>query len=313
MSHEIETMMYARQLPWHGLGTYVGDAEVDSAEAIQAAGLDWSVNIEPMQLEDGTPIPDFFATVRDSDRKTFGVVKGRYNVLQNEEAFGFMDKLQDDGLVKYHTAGALFGGSRVWLLAQLPGSIETLPGDETHRFILLTNSHDGSGCVQIFPTTVRVVCANTLALAVGKRKGSGYSIRHTKNMGVKLDSAVTALRESSAQLQKYNEFSRQLAATRMTVKDADDFLTALIPGDSGKSANMRGRIAHLARYGSGTDIPGVRGTAWGMLNAVTEYANHEKTIRVCNGRQEADVRTDSVLFGSAANLMSDAVRLLAPA
>ena len=153
MPAAVETMMYTKTTPWHGLGEYVGDYPVLSEEAIVAAGLDWEVEKCPAfaVLDDGTTEHDIQAlghyfNVRTSDKTVLGrSVQETYSVLQNREAFTFMDTLAGPGnLVRYHTAGSLHNGRHIWLLAEVMGlTLEPVPGDVTEPYILLVNGHDG--------------------------------------------------------------------------------------------------------------------------------------------------------------------------
>ena len=218
MPAAVETMMYAGDVPWHGEGQYVGDHDVLSAQAMKAAGLGWNVNKEEIyaSLEDGDVyIPGSRAMVRDSDRKVLGIVGKNYQPLQNSEAFQLMDELVQDGEVRYHTAGALDGGRKVFLLAKI-GGYEVVPGDLVDKFILLYNSHDGTGSVRWLPTEVRVVCANTVALARRGGRGEGLAVRHTRNMKTRLGEARHIFGIAQHELKKREEFSRMLANTRMT-------------------------------------------------------------------------------------------------
>ena len=118
MSALIETMMSVREKPWHGLGVIVKDAPT-SAEALRLAGLDWKVERQQLMLPNGRAIPDQYANVRTSDGSVLGLVTGKYQIVQNDEAFAFTDNLIG-GDVRYETAGSLMGGKRVWMLARLP-------------------------------------------------------------------------------------------------------------------------------------------------------------------------------------------------
>ena len=118
MAANVETMFYVRETPWHGLGTRVLEAP-SSQEALRLSGLDWNVIQEPIYTKENERIPSYKANVRDSDRKTLGVVTDRYKVIQNTEAFAFTDALLGEG-VRYETAGSLQDGKRIWLLAHMP-------------------------------------------------------------------------------------------------------------------------------------------------------------------------------------------------
>ena len=119
MSANVETMMYVREVPWHGLGTKVEEAP-NSKEAMKLAEIDWKVESKPIFNEKGIEIPGYFSNVRSSDGSVLGVVGSRYKIVQNEEAFEFTDSLVDTEEVVYETAGSLRNGKCVWLLARMP-------------------------------------------------------------------------------------------------------------------------------------------------------------------------------------------------
>lgn len=175
MAAEIETMFYTREKPWHGLGVRVAEAP-NSADALHLAGLDWEVRKEPIYSADGSCIPGYKANIRDTDQKVLGVVTDRYKVIQNTEAFAFTDALLGEG-VRYETAGSLQGGRKIWLLAKLPQEYIML-GDRISPYLVFSNTHDGSGSVKVAITPIRVVCNNTLNLALANAKRS-FSMIHT--------------------------------------------------------------------------------------------------------------------------------------
>ena len=182
MSANVETMFYVREKPWHGLGTMVQEAPT-SAEALKLAGLDWTVEARDMWLNGGyEPIPGYKANVRSSDNKVLGVVSNKYRIVQNADAFAFTDALIG-GDVRYETAGSLLDGKKIWLLAKLPDS--EICGDKTEPYVCFSNTHDGSGAVRVCMTPVRVVCNNTLNLALDTAQRA-WSVRHVGDINSKL-------------------------------------------------------------------------------------------------------------------------------
>ena len=181
MPANLETMFYVREVPWHGLGVRVEEA-LDSKEALIAAGLDWGVIQKPIYTadvicpsgqvytSDSMLIPNYKANVRDIDSQVLGVVSDRYKIVQNEEAFAFTDALIGEG-VKYETAGSLQGGRKVWMLAKLPEKY-IIAGERIEPFIVFSNSHDGTAAIKVCMTPIRVVCQNTLNLALNNARRS---------------------------------------------------------------------------------------------------------------------------------------------
>ena len=176
MAANVESMFYVRETPWHGLGTKVQEAP-DSKEALRLAGLDWKVLQEPIRTAQGEAVPGYKANVRDVDRKVLGVVTDRYKVIQNEEAFAFVDSLLGEG-VRFETAGSLQEGKSVWLLAHLPHEY-IISGERISPYLVFSNTHDGFGAVKAAITPIRVVCNNTLNLALKSAKRS-WSMIHTE-------------------------------------------------------------------------------------------------------------------------------------
>ena len=189
MSANVETMFYVRETPWHGLGTKVMTAP-DSREALIAAGLNWNVIQEPIYTEENEPISGYKANIRDSDRRVLGVVTDRYKVVQNHAAFAFADELLGRG-VRYETAGSLQDGKKVWLLAHMPHEY-IISGERISPYLLFSNTHDGSGAVKVALTPIRVVCNNTLNLAL-KNAERAWSMIHTGDIQSKNKEASDTL------------------------------------------------------------------------------------------------------------------------
>ena len=135
MAANVETMFYTREKPWHGLGIRVAEA-LTSKEALTKAGVDWHVVQKPLTTYDGSPVPGYFANIRDKDDKLLGVVTDRYTVIQNEDAFAFTDGLLGAG-VRYETAGSLSEGRRVWILAKLPNEY-IIRGDRISPYMVFS-------------------------------------------------------------------------------------------------------------------------------------------------------------------------------
>ena len=203
MSHNLllqngqASMFYINEVPWHGLGTRL-DQPATAQEGIAAAHLDWKVVKLPLFAgSKRIPVTDRFAVVRrrgDLIQRTdpvLGVVSHEYTPLQNHQAFQFFDPIVGQNAAIYHTAGALGNGQRVWILAQLPGYIRVAGDDITEKYLLLSNSHDGKSSVTIKFTPVRVVCQNTLTLALNG--GAAWRVSHHRDIQQKLKQAHAML------------------------------------------------------------------------------------------------------------------------
>jgi phage/plasmid-like protein (TIGR03299 family) len=317
MSHEIETLFYTKEPPWHGLGTYVGDEDVDSKTAIIKAGLNWDVERQPIYASQdqihSQVIPTHKAIVRTTDQKILGVVGNRYEPIQNIEAFEFMDSLVEEGKMKYHTAGSLRSGQKIWLLGKV-ADIEIIPQDKLDHYLFLYNSHDGSSSLRVVFTTVRVVCANTAQAALNATKGEGMRIRHTKNMKEKIQQAQNVLGLATKKFGEFNSWAKQAVAKQITANQWDSILEKVVPPQPAHLATKRGDtmrekvrndIRQLYYDGTGQDIPGVAGTGWAAYNAVVEYTNYHRNAR---GSNQQSNRFEASLLGSGHNMIKKAVR-----
>ena len=196
MPANVETMFSVRETPWHGLGRIIMDAPA-SREALELAGLDWQVESRNIYSGTGAMIPGYRANVRSTDDAVLGVVSDRYRIVQNEEAFQFTDDLLGEG-VTYETAGSLQGGKKVWMLARLPRKY-LIAGDQVVPYLVIFNSHDGSSGVKVATTPIRVVCQNTLNLALNTAKRS-WTARHTENVLLRVQDARETLQLDSNKL-----------------------------------------------------------------------------------------------------------------
>lgn len=306
MSHKVETMTYHGTTPWHGLGTRLADDELYNTEAgIIRAGLNWSVELEQLQLADGRAV-DRFAVVRSNDRSILGTVGPKYMPLQNVEAFKFFDPFLEAKAAKLHTAGSLDHGRVVWVLCHVSGSqAEVVKGDRVDQFILLSSSHDGSQAVRVGFTPIRVVCANTLAMAHSRSDAASklIRVRHTRSMHDNLeairDVMDVARREFAATLEQY----RKLACTHINQKDVRKYIKVILGVKEGlpldeiaaRTRNTMFALEQLTEKATGSNIPGVAGTWWNTYNAVSEWLSY--------GRGgNAEKRLNNLWFGSAVDL-----------
>lgn len=292
MSAEVESMFYVRETPWHGLGTKVKEAP-SSKEALQLAGLDWGVTQAPLYTG-GREVEGYKANVRDFDGKVLGVVSGRYKVIQNHEAFSFTDALLGEG-VRYETAGSLFGGKRVWLLARMPMEYMFL-GERISPYLVFTNSHDGSGAAKVALTPVRVVCNNTLNLALKDAKRS-FSMQHTGDVDGKLQDARDTLVLAGRYMDSLGEEFEKLRKIPLSDKKVMEYIRLLIPEAEGMTPQQKKNIKRMQeglsiRYFDAPDLAGVGKNAYRFINAASDFATHAEPIRKTrNYRENVFART----------------------
>lgn len=287
MSANVEELFYLdteingeRFTPWHGLGTPVSEAPT-SQDAIRLAGLDWNVLQKETYINvDGKQIPTgAIANYRDTDNTVLGVVRKTYKVVQNREAFEFTDALLDMD-VKYVTAGSLANGKHIWLLAQMPDT--SVLGDKMENYLVFANTHDGTGAVKVAQTPVRIVCENTLNMALKGAKRF-FSIYHKGNIMSKMEEARYVLSNAAAYQAEFNNEAERLAAIKLDKLGVTRFMAQMFPmteeDNDRKVANIE-RMRDMVMFAyNRDDLGNLRGTAYGMLNAVSDVAFHADPLR----------------------------------
>lgn len=280
MAANVESMFYVRETPWHGLGTRVQETP-SSSDALIKAGLDWNVVQEPIYTETEELIEGYKANVRDSDRKVLGVVTDRYKVIQNQEAFAFTDELLGEG-VRYETAGSLQGGKKVWLLAHMPHEY-IISGERISPYLLFSNTHDGSGAIKVALTPIRVVCQNTLNLALSQASRS-WSMIHTGNIQNKLQEAKDTLFMAEKYMDNLGKEFETLRMQSMTDKQVMEFIETLLPIEDNATSQQKRNMKRLQedmkmRYFDAPDLQDVGRNAYRFINAVSDFATHAEPLR----------------------------------
>lgn len=281
MPSNVETLFSVKEVPWHGLGTIVKDAPT-SKDAIRLAGLDWIVEKQPLKLHDtseavGKTVVGFKATVRSSDNSILGIVSDRYKVIQNNEAFAFTDSLLSEG-VTYETAGSLNDGKRIWLLARVPEKFKIL-GDDFENYLIFTNSHDGSSPIRVALTPVRIVCQNTLNLALQTASRS-WSAKHLGNLHNKMDFALETLGFTKSYDVNLEKELNRLYKIKLSNLQVENLIKTLLPIDNDKDGRIR--IKHIeakrdcikATLNTTYDLKDFKSTAYGFVNAVSDAVTH---------------------------------------
>lgn len=290
MAANVETMFYVREKPWHGLGTMVMEAP-DSESALSLAGLDWNVVQKDLMTTDGYGgvISGFKANVRDSDNSVLGIVTDRYKVVQNTEAFAFTDALLGEG-VRYETAGSLQNGRRTWMLARLPHQY-IINGDEITPYLVFMNSHDGSGSIKVAMTPVRVVCQNTLNLALATAKRS-WSCNHTGDIAGKMDEARDTLLYAGQYMAELGKTFDTLNQIKLSDGKVMEFIHALLPENEGASRQQKRNTQKMRedmkrRYFDAPDLMDVGRNGYRFINAVSDFATHAKPLRERSNYKES--------------------------
>lgn len=300
MAHEVETMAYVsneqngRFVPWHGLGTPVGDF-MTSAEALEAAGLNWNVDARPVFTDNGIKIPGYVANTRDSDNSVLGIVSDKYKIVQNVDAFAFTDSLIGPEC-RYETAGSLRNGKSTFMLAKLPE--RKILGDEFGNYVCFTNTHDGTGAVKVCMTPVRVVCNNTLNLALNTSKRI-WTCKHMGRMEDKLHEAEVTLGLAEQYMDDLSVVAERLANVSLNNDEIRAIVEEMFPmnDDSPErtKANMqKAKTEFMVAYYM-PDIEKFRNTAWGILNACSDFATHASPQRNTTTYQERNF--ERIIYG----------------
>lgn len=313
MAANVESMFYVRETPWHGLGTMVEDAPT-SADALHLAGLDWGVIQTPayIKCDDVDKDTGFKVNIRNTDNSILGFVTDQYKVVQNIEAFEFTDSLID-GEVRYETAGSLADGKMVWLLARLPET-EVL-GDKMENYFLFSNAHDGTAAVRCTITPVRVVCQNTLNIALNNADRT-WSFAHKGNIKGKLEEVKQCLRMGEHYQNEFMKKANELAIKRFTANELQNIINLLFPIEEKdgkytqiKLHNMMKQREQFITAMNADDLQNFKGTAWGVLNAMSDFVYHAVPLRETKTYRENKVK--QVIMGN--QLFDRAYKILSAA
>lgn len=293
MSANVETMFYVRVAPWHGLGVRVESA-LNSQDALIQSGLDWKVVQRPIMTTAYDPIPGYKANIRDTDNRILGVVTDRYKVVQNAEAFAFTDALLGEG-VKYETAGSLQDGKKIWILAKLPDKY-IIEGEQIDPYLVFSSSHDGSGAIKVAMTPIRVVCQNTLNVALSSAKRM-WSTIHVGDLAAKMDEAHNTLLLAEKYMGKLGTEVSKLSKIRLSDAKVMEYIDMLLPMDEQPTDTHRKNIRRIRedlriRYFDAPDLEHVGKNAYRFLCAVSDFATHAKPLReTANYRENMFAKT----------------------
>jgi len=311
MAHEVETMAYANEVPWHGLGTKV-DGNLTPAQMLEAAGLNWNVYRKGLWVDEVDHLlTSHYALVRDTDDKILGVCGQDYQPTQNSDVFDFFEKFCKAGDMTMETAGSLCGGKRVWGLAKLNGGFMLGGKDEVQGYILLDNPHIWGRSLQIMFTPIRVVCNNTLTAALRNNQNHENTFRmsHDRSFDdqIKKDAAEKVGLAMKA-LDVFKDQAEFLSKKRASDQKVVEFFARLVNADLYQSleessedgtvsradlGRTTNRLLDILHTQPGADLKTSDGTWWGAFNAVTYYYDHVAGT-------DQDKRLTSAWFGSAA-------------
>jgi phage/plasmid-like protein (TIGR03299 family) len=290
---------------------------LSTAEALSRSGLDFEVAKIPAQYtfnDRQREVPRQFVTVRTDTGAPLGIVGKDYSVFQNRQLAGFLEAFLTRSGTYLDSCGFTRNGARVWAMASA-AEVEYLPGDPSKKYFMIMNSFNGSTSLEVGFLDRRIVCNNMLTYA--SRHNAGFKVYHNSILTSRSVQIAALLARHDIHLDKSRQIMAQLTGRKLNARLLEDLTRTLTkaadaPGpDGGKlpaGAAAFGSIMELAESGRGTDIPGVRGSAYGWLNAVTEYVDHYRNVRP-GQRLEAEARFESAVFGSGARLKDQAMTL----
>ncbi|SDV00812.1 DUF932 domain-containing protein [Pseudomonas mucidolens] len=322
MAHHIDQMAYVGQTPWHGLGSALSPKQ--PLEIWQReAGMDWQIQESPVNFKADAighlgsihSFPEQKVLYRSDTKAPLSVVSNRYQVVQPREVLEFYRDLTEVSGYELETAGVLKGGKKFWALARTGQSAELKGNDQVNGYLLLATSCDGTLATTATPTTVRVVCNNTLTISLN---GAAHAIKvphstrfNPQTVKKQLGIAVSQWDEFMYRMRTLSERKIQWPEAMSFFMDvlcdthAHDPIPAVLPN---KRAMEKVQSLYEGK-GRGSDLESARGTAWGLLNAVTEYVDHERRAR------SSEYRMDSAWFGQGAQIkqraLSTALKLVA--
>jgi len=287
---------------WHQMGIELNHPAT-AREAIQMAGLDYTVVKKPLGLKTGLK-QEAYATLRTDTGDILGVANESYEPIQNIDAFTFFDTLVAEDEAIYETAGILGKGECVWVLAKLPGYIKVHGNDIVNKYILLTNHHDGSAHVRLKIIPIRVICNNSLAAAL---QGAGdIAICHSPNAAWDSQQATKMLTLSNYLHEELEVVFNRMAAKKINDEQLQEYVQALIPVNEETRHSTRAekiRTSVLELHGSGRGAYLARGTVWGAFNSVAEYTDHMMSD------EDSTLQLNSIWFGRGEQLKLKAFHL----
>jgi phage/plasmid-like protein (TIGR03299 family) len=311
MAHLLEKMAYVGEVPWHGLGNQLSANQPIEVWA-QQAGMDWNIRESPVSfmtndadsLSSIASFPENKVLFRSDNLAPLSVVSQRFQVVQPREILEFYRDLTEVSGFELETAGVLKGGRKIWALART-GQSSTLKGnDVSNGYVLLATACDGTLATTAQFTSIRVVCNNTLAVALNASNGA-VKVRHSTSFD-----AQGVKRQLGISVSTWNSFMYQmkgLSERKVKTHEAMNYLLRVFSdetktGSGNASDRTMAKVMSLFDgHGRGAELVSSKGTAFGLLNSVTEFFDHERRAR------SSDHRLESAWFGQGATLKKKAL------
>ena len=274
-----------RELPYiNAYGTVDISSATNVIEALSISGLDWEVKSKPIYDENGNEYPKYRANVKEDDNSLLGIVTNAYTIIQNEEAFDFVNNLSNDGFI-FDRAGQFRDGKAIWLMGKLPET--TILGDKVDNNLVFVNSHDGSQGVKVMMTPIRVACYNMLNLAIRKADRI-WAAKHTRHLYSKIEEARYTLGLANKYIQELSIEADILANKKITDAQLEAIFDTMFPVDKTKDSERKiNNVSILKKNFFGcydeADIAQFRGTVWGAINAMADLVDHSQPSRNTSG------------------------------
>lgn len=313
MPANVEQMAYSGETPWHGLGNKLGDGHTIDQWRVEA-GLDWQAEAVPVTFEtkDGEyyEMDDRQVIYRDDTDLPLGIVSDKYKIVQPGEVLEFFRDITDLGQFKMETAGSLDEGRKLWALARAQRDGKLGPNEEIRPYLFMATSLDGKMSTHASFTTVRVVCQNTLDMAISGTKGSSIKVNHRGSYNERKVKQQLGLVDDS--FDAFMATADTLANKKVSKAQTDMFLGTLFGGTEFLEANEKDQgimltsknietARHTMQTFAGQDTAAANGTAWGLVNGVTAYLDHIRNTR------SQDARMEYVWFGRGKTMKQEAV------
>lgn len=311
MSHQVESMAFVGQTPWHGLGNQLNENQPIEIWAAQA-GLDWEIRKSPAQfiidskghyIGELKEVPEKQVLYRSDTHAPLSVVSNRYKVVQPSEILEFYRDLIEVSGFQLETAGALKGGKKIWALARTGQSGALKGNDVTNGYVLLATACDGTLATTAQFTSIRVVCNNTLAIAIGDNTGA-VKVPHNTTFD-----AQKVKQQLGLSVSHWDDFMyrlKQLSDRKVNSRGAKSYIERIFTDTTQNvprtNERAMAKVLNLFEgHGRGSDLSSSKNTAYGLLNAVTEFVDHERRAR------STDNRLDSAWFGQGATIKKKAL------
>jgi phage/plasmid-like protein (TIGR03299 family) len=309
MAHNVETMAYTGEVPWHGLGVPVSN-DLTPVQMMEKAGLNWTVDqIDSYVTVGDKQIPTGMKSlVRSSDNKVLTNIGQVWNPVQNEDAFNFFSEYVMKGDMEMHTAGSLKGGQLVWALAKVKESFDLFGGDTVESYLLFSNPHKYGFSIDVRFTPIRVVCNNTLSLSLEAKAERSVKVGHRTEFNA--GEVKKALGIASAKLHEYKDMAQFLGSKRYNIDNLVEYYNTVFPRTADKRVqNQELSVETLSKNAKAAfdaieQQPGAKfaeGSWWQAFNSVTYVTDH------LQGRN-ADNRLYSSWFGGNQVRKRDALK-----